>query len=98
MQRHQHNGTGAYLPSFSTNSGLKTGRHQEAFILPVAKPAGKTRQRAIPKMLFVYKYAANTARARVHVFVGAPAGKIYIPIVQVEFYIPGGVCQVKTCD
>jgi len=46
-------------------------------------------------MMLVNKYAANTTRTRVQVFVRTPACKVYSPVVQLKWNITNSMCKVE---
>mmetsp|Transcript_5456 Transcript_5456/g.11107 ORF Transcript_5456/g.11107 Transcript_5456/m.11107 type:complete len:264 (+) Transcript_5456:261-1052(+) len=84
---------------------LRAGRwhkvmlHLKAVRFPVAPPTSQTTgQVSHPciRMPLMHEATGNVARARIQVFVGAPAGKVATPIVQLQGNIPDGVGQVET--
>ena len=44
---------------------------------------------------FMHEHARHGARAGVDVFVGAPAGEVDVPVVQLKRYVAYGVGQIK---
>ncbi len=47
-------------------------------------------------MLLVYKHPADASRARIQVLVGAPTGKIRLPVVQLQRNVAGRMGKVKS--
>ena len=45
-------------------------------------------------MPLVHKQSGNRSGPSVDIFIVAPGGKVYVPVVQLQRDVPGGVCHV----
>ena len=68
--------------------------HQEARRLVVAVPALQGLVLRTVTMLLVHKSASNGTSTRIHVLVSTPAGKVDVPVVQLQLDISGCVGEI----
>ncbi len=59
-------------------------------------PAAKPRQLEVPPVTLVNEYPADVARARVQVLIGAPRGKVDVPVMQRQGHVARRVREVES--
>lgn len=83
------------LPAFRTFDRFESLLHFKTGCLIVAPPPGKTGNRSVLMITFMYKNSSDGARPWIEVFIIAPAGKINIPVVQMKGILPAACARSK---
>src|SRR4051812_43566658 len=95
MRYHVEHRCIALLPAGRSLLRNEAFLHFEAGLFFIAPPATKAKQLWIVAVPLMHKGATHAARARVEVFVRAPAGKVYIPVMQLQRNIAYRMRQVE---
>ena len=95
MDGHGENLAAGELPAGRAGHGPEAFLHLEAHGGVVAPPAGQAQQVGPVGKPLVNEHARRAAGTGVEVLVGAPTGKIHVPVVQVQLDVAGRVGQVE---
>src|SRR5215468_5750160 len=86
----------AQLPTLRGWNGLETFFHLKSCSFIVAPPSRESLDIVVAMKSFMDITTADSARARVQIFVAAPAGEVNVPFVKFQGSIACCMCQIET--